>query len=757
MIFLSMFFLAGCGSSASIGMDNDGDMDGGQSQADGDSSDDIGPDYHGVSCLSDDDCPAAYACDPDIYKCREIECETSADCGEDPDAVECTDSGLCIAAECSSLNLCPDDYYCTGGRCAPLPGCNDIVDITINSLNATPPLLSSGTKQKLEARAVLSDGSIISGHYAVIWQSLNEEVVSIQWDTGKSWKATAFGGSVDGATSIVATLQFKQDQCVGHQLSTTLSLQNFALLDSGLRVIVTDGRNNNTLGGATVIVNGQSMITPIDADRGVVIFEDIKTPYDVHVFHPDFHYLSLMGLALDEESLEDDEDKLHDIVLPLQPFYGVNQKAGIVTELNFSRIPSILHHDTYVAMAGMGFTRSLLDLNLATLFSGAIMTAMPFQGPFHDEIPLPSNVKIVSDEVASNMKLYVEGDPGSTTSWGFGGYLPATDFMELVLARLHEGWSDVGAFLLSAMHYSGNFYHGFLCDIQLEAWPMVPDNGEHLDASFDRADLNGNDLMDDYIPDYDNFKISDKAVALKQTMNRRLHVTLGQLPRFAQEMNGVFTLAGARSTGNQFIPLGVGTKEVFNSGLTDKPSAGKGGDLWMTFSPNYGAMDQTVSIIAFSLPFGEIFSESEDSLSFSAILREIEGAPEELEMGDFLEFVLFADIIEDQRRIEFTPVLGEEERQVLHRLTFTRDGRNWEVYVGDAPSELELVKLDLPTPPGDDPFGPVLKVTAAEMTNFTSDGISAFDDLAQLNDKYFSQLDRYIRRYSVYHFDKKRR
>lgn len=730
--------LIGCQDGVSGAGDSvrgDGDLGDDEAPADGD---------HPLSCLRDEECAPGMACDPLRFECRETECTTDADCPPD-EALVCLESGLCVPAACVSATDCPETHYCRGGNCARIPDCSQIADLAISPV--TPYLRSGGTRE-LSAYVTDLSGRVVLTDAEIRWSSLNPDVVGVQAYPEDSARAQARGGDVFGTTTILATLSFGTEACRDREFTATVSLQNFPTHEHGLRVLVSDGSGDSLIGGATVMVNGQTAVTPSDADRGVVVFDGVEPPFDIHIFHPDYHYLSLIQV------------NSHDVLAPLKRFYGLNKSAGVSLELDYSPIPPIRHADTRFGLGGLAYTRSLLDLHIGSLFSQPIVRGLLD----HESLPLPSNVSLdFEGATAPSPQLLAVGDPDSTVAWGLGGYLFSDDMLELVTARLHSGWSDVGAFLLTSLAFTGSYYLGITTDLALSAGPMVPDNGENLREPLNGPDLNGNGRVDDYIPNYDGFVTLDAPLPLSQSLNQQVLVRTGMLPVYgSKRTDGVFALVGKRQDGRQFVPLGIGMRHVVADGTGDKPSVGRGGELRVAYAPLNGSdlrNDQYV-VIAFATPFSGVFAREEARQSVSAILHRSSVSMQTVEMGDFLPFVPWAYVFEAERRVQFIPVEGGN----LHRIGFRSEGREWEILVGVGENASGMTDVVLPTPPGHDPFGLELAVTAVSF--WRTDAArgeegepqvsTSLDDLAEFNAKSLNWLDRYVKRFSLYHFDQRK-
>ncbi|RJO65087.1 MAG: hypothetical protein C4523_16910 [Myxococcales bacterium] len=727
-----LFFVAcgeaGPGSEFSSDEDQSGDSpaDSDAPLSDGDLDDGEGEPIDGEQeaatvCRTIDDCPEGYTCNPYTFVCiPTVECDDDGECQTSHGPAYVCADGTCQPTACTANGDCPDGHYCTGGLCAPQPDCSGIADMFIERVL---PYLKIGQEMQLVAHAVDASGALIPS-VAFRWRSLDSGVVSIDPSTG-----LARGGLRSGTTTILVEPHFALEICEGLGLSASVSLQNFALQLSGARVIVIDQSTGETVSGATVMINDLSAVTPTEANRGVATFQDAEPPFDIHVFHPNYHYRSLLKIGA------------RDVLIPLRRFTGLNRKAGVRGELDFSRIPAVLEQDSRFGMAGLSVVGSLLDLGVTELFASPLMTVIPFDGPFHDELPMPSNVEIVLGDDSPQREVLAEGDIRSTTAWAMGGFIAADDLMEQVVARLYAGWIDVGAFLISSLAYSGTFYHAVLEGVSLDAQPMVPDDGTGAQPPYDEADLNGNGQTNDLVPDYSGFTPLPGPLVLERALDRRVKVTAGKLPSiFSGLPDGVFALVGARTPNGQFVPLGVGAKALDETN-PDKPNPEEGGELWVNFAPLYGGLYDRYILIAYAVPFSNLFGFDDGPAPYSAIVRYSENAPSEANVGDFLPFVLWAQVFEAERRLS---LLGNEQGDI-YRAVFHNQQRDWEVLVGADGSILSYVDMILPTPPDDDPFGPSVDVETVELSR----GVS-LDSLAEFNNLPLTKLDEAVERFSVY-------
>ncbi len=741
-IFILILFvvfpgLMGCDSENAIQENNDSPISDGDTAtaSDGDMDGDPEPPndiQETIACTANAECPSTTACDPYNFVCRTEECAMQADCvGQYGIASTCSDSGLCLPIPCAGNEICPDGHYCTTGFCMPYPACAALSDLIVESGTL---ITRTGQHMQVVARAIDAAGTALPELAAiqasVEWRSLNSDVVSIITENGGN--VILLGGPISGTTTVLARLAFENDACSGIELSVSLSVQNFAQIDEGLRVILVEQHSGSLVGGATVEVNGVSRLTAEDINAGVALFENVEPPYRVHVFHPDYHYLSLINLT---ES---------DLLLPLLPFDGPHQKAGIKGTPDLSQTPEILQRSGFVSLLGLAYTASLLDLLPGGLFSPTLLQPAAVRGPFHDQLSLPANIRLHPIAGDENTLIYATGSSSSPAAWGLGGFLNATDYMSLVVDSIYDGWTNMGAFVVTALTNSAQYFHGILSGIQVESLPMLTDNGNGDTQPSNQIDINGDNTTDDFVPDYAGFLSIGDELKLSHPMNQRVKARLGRLPLMnLKPVGGVFTILGSRllSSEQAFIPVGLAMKQISQNGHLDKPSVGMGGDLWTPFTPYYGGLTNEYTAIAYALEFADLFPTENCALSYSAIVADYDGQSEELEFGDFLALPTYAAMTTDERRLEFIPVEGAP----IHRLRVIANGRQWEIYIETPDTERDTVVINLPQPPLEDVLDGHLSVTALDMQPNQS-----LDHFAGFNQVSLATIDRYFTRFSTY-------
>jgi|GEM_PF-3134711 len=737
LIFMLVTLLSACTGSSEHSLVADGDGTEEYEIEDGDSEAEF-EDDRTISkvCNTIEDCENNNSCDPNSYLCREKECENNSFCVENySESYYCSEDQLCLPMACQILEDCPDAHYCTGGLCIEYPSCENISDMIFEVVT---PFVRTGEQRRISAMILDKNGTHVPQPYDIEWTSMNSSVVDVQTNDSIANMAVAIGGETSGTTTIMATLNLTDAGCEGYELSTTISIQNFAKPTDDLRVIVTDSMTNETIGNATVMVNDTSAITSSENNVGVAIFNDVAPPYTIHVFHNNYQYKTLVNISGD------------DLLIPMESFVGHNSTAGLKTKLDLSNVPSLLRNDLLFGFMGVSFTQSLLDINAGTIFSSAVMREMPFPAVFTDDLALPSNVVIEKQNDPFSKYVVSEGNPGSTMAWAIGGFIGTNDMIQIVTERINDGWSDVGTFVLSGMSFSGIFYHGMRDNIQLNPAPRLQDNGNRFsadpfdEAPYNKEDLNGNSDTTDYIPNYDFFFDLSPGISLNQALKNRVEINIGELPLYAAPMDGIFTMVGARMINGQLVPMGIGNKVVPQEGSADKPSTTTVGSLNMNFAPHYKGLKNEYVVISYALPTSQFCENDHADMSYSAIIRHYNNIPSPVEMGDFIEFSPFASVEEDNRRFSFIPAKGAN----LHRVLFENNGRKWEIFLYGSTEEFEKVELSVPEPPGDDPFNSKVAITAADMLEGTS-----LDDLVTFNAKFLSSMDKYIKRYSVYHFN----
>jgi len=674
-------------------------------------------------CSLDSDCPESYACDPNLLQCRALECNDDSGCfslyGK---ASFCSASHLCLPKSCDAQTPCPTDYYCSVGFCAPIPSCSQIADLNVDEVL---PILLADRSLELQAHAYDSHASEIPG-VQIQWSSLNPEIVSVE-NLGQG-RALAKSGEKSGTTTLMARLDFEDESCQGSELSSTFTIQNFPRLKNGVRVIVLDAQTGKTVGGATVISGDQVQTTPNEGERGAAMFSELRAPSAVHVFHPDYDYISVIGA------------QSSDIVIPLKKTNGINSTAGAKLSLDFSSLPAASSDSLMFGWAGMAFTGSLLDLNPSTVFSRPLMTETPFLGPIHDILPLPSNV--VLEEVDTSKNLLIEGSEQASTAWAFGGYMASQDLVELLTLRLMEGWTDVGALLLSSMSFVDSFYHGINTEVSLQLQPMVPDDGKFNESPFDQPDLNGDGSQEDLVPDYDSFV--PVQLTLAKPLERQLQIEVGELPKYqGRQLDGLLTMVGALKDG-EFVPLGLAENVVEAPVVPiDEPTRQL---FTLNYAPCYSSLPQQSLLLSFAMPFDQFLSGGTVTSAYSVIITRRAELPEQVALGEFLPFIPTVVAETESRKITFNAVEGAG----FHRILLGGQGRRWELYFGPQQGYGTLEAV-LPKPPWDDPWGPTTAITAAAAE--LSEGVT-FEDFLQISPEPLHHVDEKILRFSTFSYDR---
>ncbi len=747
LLCLIVFHFSACGEESADfaegdDVPQDGDKSDGDALEDGDAAGNVHPET--IPCYDDADCEGNSACDPYKFLCRDSECVTDFDCEGFADTrTRCAENGLCLPIPCSSGEDCPEAHYCTAGLCRALPTCDEISDIRIDPIL---PLLRMGESRALTARVLDVHGTVIPSDHSFEWTSMNPDVVSVNGETG-----LATGGLVSGTTSILVRLTFSETDCRGVSFSNSISLRNFSKETSGVRVVVIDAVTGLGIGDAGVQLNGENGRTPTGIDQGVVRFESDAPPFDIHVFHENYHYFSAYQV------------QTNDLLIPLAPFHGVAQTGGIRAEPDVP-ISSLLDPQlmSRFYLIGMGHIGSLLDLSMESLFPGYLKTTNAYHEgrPFNSMIPFPANVSmnpqaakdfdgiVLSDpsDLPLRNGVFAEGDPGASVAWILGGNIPTADFLDLVTARIHEEWIASRAFLVSALGYSGNFRHGLLGGLSPKALSTIPDDGSRTPEFLNEEDLNGNGITTDFIPDYENFDDLGDTLALGQALNQNLRISIGQMPNLnGNPLEGLLAVIGARTTGNQFVPLGLTSRLLETTEEEETESAG----IDLPFSPYYGSLYDRYTTLVMALPFDRVFDPNAKHLSRSVIVRTSDRSPETLESGDFMGFPPFGYPLAEKREFNF---VGVEEAD-FYRISFENDGRRWDVYCGCEAGAADVRTLTLPMPSEtDDPYGGQASITAIETSKSAGDtSMTTLDDFLSFNAVPLTRLDRYISRFSVYY------
>ncbi len=689
-------------------------------------------------CLMDSDCTTGEVCDLQENTCRLPECESDAFCVDEYGIGSyCSYKGICISEICFSSEDCNSDKYCALGYCRPLPTCDRIADAQIF---VELPLIRSGQEVHFEAVAYDESGTILPemDGLSFSWESMNSGVVEIDPQSGD-----AVGGSVSGTTTVVMRFEYDDPECTPYQLSDTISIQNFAAYEDGARVVIIDAETNQPVGGATVSLNGVVKTTSADIDAGLALFEGLEPPYELHVFHKDYHYLSVVGV------------EGADILIPLQKYYGPHRAAGIKGKLNFEELTQLIDGDMLFGMVGLASKRSLLDMPINQLFSMPIVTRMPRTVGERNSMILPSNLEFMEPGEDSDGYIAEGESCQDAVAWAWGGYLPAEQLVDMMETRLSDDWSDMSAMLFSSLSFSSNFFHGMSKGISLEMSPMVLDDGSFNSAPYDKQDLNGNGLSDDYIPDYGEFTDLGDSLHLTRPMNHHLTIETGLLPTYGQShLDGTLLVVGSPFPNGKFVPLGVGVGGVLEDqqtdgaegdDLSDKDNSGR---VDLSFAPYYGGLKDEYVLVSYALPLSSLEGGSDSGPQHSAVIRRFSGKIESVKMPDYLDVVPYASISEEDRGVTVYASAGAD----FFRIIFEKDGRKWELLVdGGNMEELEKVELTLPIPPEGDPYDLAMSVYAVDLY----EGIS-LDYLSAFNSSPLHRADAVTERVSVYRYNRKK-
>ncbi len=731
LILLLAALSSACGteSSGSAADTADGDLvQDGDMFSDGDSA-------VAGTCSSSEDCEDGLICDPVTGVCSEPECRQDAECRElYDDESYCSDEGFCVNGTCFGSQDCSHGTYCSTGYCRPLPTCDRIADARIMT---SLPLIRAGKEVGLKAAAYDDQGVVLPSLNGLKfeWESMNSEIVAVDAITG-----VATGGKLSGTTTIMMHLRYSDPACAPYEITDTMSMQNFAAYDEGVRVVVIDSASDQPVGGAVVSLNGVNVITSSDADAGVALFEGAEAPYTVHVFHEHYHYFSIIGISG------------KDILIPLEAFDGPNRSAGIRGNLDYSGLDEKPEGSYNFGIAGTSFSNSLISSPVDMLFSSPVLKNIPLGMLNQEESLLPSNIELFGDtsNSAVSSSYLADGRSGLSVAWAWAGFIPTEDVKEVLSASLDNEWDAWGALLFATLSFSENFYHGMLADVELQSASMVPDNGSFNKPPYDRSDLNGNGDPEDLIPDYHYYTDLGSSLKPEKPMNRRIKVSPGFLPTFGQDhLDGTLVVLGSNLPGGDFIPLGVGVGDESVTLRDDDDSEGDNAEIIVNFTPYYGGLSDRYTLISYAVPA----SKSQESLAsgpvHSAVIHRFSGKTKSVKLPDYLDIVPFASYDESSR----TVIIYAGEGADMYRVVFSSNGRRWDLLADTGYlKELDMMELTLPVPVSDDPCGSSMSVYAVDLSeNYSLDSLAAFDDKTLLG------VDQVTDRISVYNYSKKKK
>ncbi|NOZ85432.1 MAG: hypothetical protein GXP49_04050, partial [Deltaproteobacteria bacterium] len=656
-----------------------------------------------LACGVDDDCDPGWWCEEGCCQ-KIVTCSGNTDCKDLGSDYECR-NGVCQIALCGGNDECPGGQICSGGKCVDAPQCNVVTAVRITTAAGA---VTEGKTKAFSAQALNKNGAVLPG-FLFKWSSSDTDVASIDEETG-----VATGGNKSGTTDIVAKLA-----CNDTVASDAVVLTNYsAVASADTRVLLFDSATGAPIEGATVKADDQEQVT--DA-TGAALFTGLNAS-TVSVFKQGYPYLTAMNVTK------------NDLVFYTKPFPDPNKAGGVKGDFDFSKF--ITKSEIEIGMAGLSIAGDLTNLDFTSLIGEMIQTHIDLGAIYNDNVPLPSGLHIGFSGNTFKKGFEVEGEDGSRVLWGFGGYLPLQDLLDIVSPIIDKcsNQCDYGAVigenLPKLMPYIYKFQHGILTGLDVKAIPKVADVN----------DLNGNGKTDDMIADFDNFPTVGPLV-LDTPMRQDLELSIPKLPSYNDSpMEAAVVLAGALPPeGLVILGLGAGTDKRSDDDTPDQMVGEKSdGKITIKLSPEHGGIEGSPYVVATLVTKLDFSSGADIPISGRLDIMDKLPADAKLDVSNFLGWVENATFDAGSRTFSGKQVDGAS----MYRMTLMADNVQWQVYVPKGNPSFNLPAV----PNGFADIGdkPTVSVEAWE-----TNGDMGVDQLFEFNDTNMDSLVKDIKAFSV--------
>lgn len=483
-----------------------------------------------VRCDQAGGCPPGFACDTATNTCEPVPaCRTDRDC----EGSAYCDAGYCIPADDCSAASCPTDFECIGDVCVPAV-CRSNADCTVQGevciagACMTPPapdqvvevriitpagVVRPATTYAFTALALDQAGRAVPG-VTFEWLSSDTDVATIDAD------GLATGGNTEGVTEIRARVQTTG----GPVTSTPVELTNLGAAPAQVHITVVRTTNGTPISGAQVELTSASGTEISTTDqRGLALFTNTATPFDVTVAHADHDYVSVMGATST------------DLVVPLPAITRPDVAAGIKGTVDLSQVTT--QGGLSLSLSGASMPSPLHTFDAAGLFGGdLIQVNVPMVG----DIGIPAGntveVDLMGFQVPLKTEYYATAQPGVRAIWTFGGRI-----------GIDGGtFGNLNNLIALLIPYFQRFEHGVVPTTTLVGIPTVVDT----------ADFDGDGDVAETIPDWNSFPAQPMQPVVSQSL--RYQLSVDNLPFVSGgNANTLVVIAGALLPGVGFVPLGL--------------------------------------------------------------------------------------------------------------------------------------------------------------------------------------------------------
>ncbi len=547
----------------------------------------------GGTCSVDDDCcPAAKGEKPIICKsdkkCGSI-CQSDKDCESENKVCDLV-AGECVTPACSSDEECAPKK-CIAGKCGDFTETPDKCAITSR-------VSTIYKDQKIQLHAIAYKGTTIIPWQTFTWTS------SVPASVAVDNNGVITGGDSAGVSKISAK--------VGNiDCENTLSVKNILPTDSGnVRVVVLDQKTGKPVSDATVVIGDKS---PVVTDA-TGLAEVVSSPADVHVFHADYAYVSVVGA------------NKNDYVIYLPPKTDINKAGGFRGKFDFSQLK---YHSIELGIAGCSVAGDLLNFDLNTIVGEMLAESIVLTEPTSvDEcVELPSGLVLtakkygIDDLIKKNYRVVCE--EGYRSAWGLGGGLSDSEITALInlLSPIISSGDDlnIGQILASILPLFNKFSHGSASALKVEPIPTITTPmGEGKCKSKPISDK-------PKIADFDKFPQVNMTLTMKLLLKTVFNMP--ELPKIrGRFFGGLIGLGAIYIPDMGVVPMGLtaGTDtddpKVPGDGKINKPTNNpdnlSDGQLMLRIAPAYNGFETNKYVYAFlAIDFNNFGGGTENAIT----------------------------------------------------------------------------------------------------------------------------------------------
>lgn len=496
--------------------------------------------YEGESCQRQFyPCCSGLACDVFTNTCVSP-CSNDADCRSRTkmlfsDDLSCK-NGVCDFEHCNTNSSCQEGHACFYGDCVTIPECDDIdFCIVMPSRDVT----GLGTTSELTASAFTKTGALAPGMNWT-WSTGNTNIASVS-------NGVVTGQAESGEVTVTATV-------LGCNISCDAAIRNYPSVGTGnTRVLVLDEDSGIPVSGATVSLRSEPFYTT--DENGIVEFSEElseSNPADITVSHAYYNYVTFRNV------------KSRDLLVLLESVNDSMKAGGVYGKLAFDmiRCEGANNCDVQFAIGGTSIKPKFDRLTLDSIIGDWVSIRMNLGG-YDDFVSLPASFVLCLNVTCFKEAFYPVGTPGTRISWAIGGRIGFSFLVDKLSQDVLSGNEvEVGANVLDLLPLFTNFRQGTKAGVEVVSIPKV----------VDVMDINGNDMDDDYVPDYFNFPLDELLLRVPTEDSMTFYVS--DLPLGTYD--SVLIIPVVVVPGAGLVPMGISagvdsTRLEDRDGIIDKP------------------------------------------------------------------------------------------------------------------------------------------------------------------------------------------